>query len=263
MPFASTSSDAPMSARTAIQSVATPATAEVDPDVLGMLAFGEQTLFFSHLPLFSLNPDHTRFMSHHRFQVIVQAEFTPEQMASYVKDRKANPKTQFYTIDPQPFVLSQVFEPKGAPKLTAITATVVNGHFERDPHHEVPGLKDVKIKIARVVHGREFDPRVKKPPTLEYLFFGRGSERFLAHTIFAPADFDHVLAVKSVSADLTDRDLEQDVRIVIPEHKNIAKERLREGQRVDGMLHIGSSAASKVQLELERQIYFEERELRS
>ena len=243
--------------------VAKPAAAEDDPNVHGMLAFGEQTLFFSHLPMFDLNADRTQFMSPHRFQVIVQAAFTPEQMASYIKDRKANPKTQFYTIDPKPFVLTQVFEPKGAPKLTAVTATVVNGHFERDPHHHVPGLKGVKINIARVVHGREFDPRASKPPTLEYLLFGRGPERFLAHTIFAPPDFDHVLAVKSLSADLNDRDLEQDVRIAIPDHKNIAKERLREGQRVDGMLHIGSGAASKVQLELGRQIYFEEGELES
>src|SRR5207302_309749 len=85
--------------------------------------------------------------------------------------------------------------------------------------------------------------------------------RTLAHAIFAPPDFDQVLMVKSVSADLTDRDLEQDVRVAIPDRKNVAKERLREGQRVEGMLRIGAGAPTKVQLEIGRRIYFEEGEL--
>ncbi len=51
----------------------------------------------------------------------------------------------------------------------------------------------MKVKIARVVHGRKFDPRATKPAVLEYLVVGRGPERFLAHAIFAPPDFDHVV----------------------------------------------------------------------
>src|SRR5262249_33692974 len=146
------------------------------------------------------------------------------------------------------------------PQLSELTATVFNRHLEKKPTHPVQGLENTNIKIARVVHGREFDPRVSKPPTLEYLLFGRGPERFLAHAIFTPPDFDHVLAVKSLSADLTDRDLEQDVRIAIPDRKNVVTERLREG-RVEGMLHVGSGTPTKVQLEVGRRIYFEEGEL--
>jgi hypothetical protein len=233
-----------------------------EPATHNMLMFGEQTVFFSHLPMFeSLSSDGTRFDTPHRFQVILQAAFTPEQMASYDKDRQAHPRTQFYTIGPDEFVLSQLFEPKTRPQLAEFAATVFRGHLEEPPQHPVPGLTKVQIKIARVVHGREFHPRASKPAALEYLLFGRGSERFLAHAIFAPPDFDHVLVVKSVSADLTDRDLEQDVRVVIPDRKNTAKERLREGPRVEGMLHIGSGAPTKVQLEVGRRIYFVEREL--
>jgi hypothetical protein len=246
--------------------VAPSAAAEVDPATRpathNMLMFGEQTVFFSHLPMFqSLTKDGTKFDTPHRFQVILQAAFTPEQMASYIKDRQANPGTQFYTIGPEKFVLTRLFEPKTAPQRTEFTATIFRGHLEADPNHPVPGLEDVKVKIARVVHGRQFDPRANKPPALEYLLFGHGPERFLAHAIFAPPDFDHVLTVKSVSADLTDRDLDQDVRVTIPDRKNVASERLREGQRVEGMLRIGSGAPTKVQLEVGRRIYFEEGEL--
>ncbi len=240
---------------------ATPAAAEDDPATHNMLVFGEQTVFFSHLPMFD-SVDGAEFTSPHRFQVILQAAFTPEQMASYVKDRQAHPGTQFYTIGPEEFVLTRLFEPKTKPQLTEFAATVFRGHLEEKPQHPVPGLKDVKVKIARVVHGRQFDPRANKPDALEYLLFGHGPERFLAHAIFAPPDFDQVLMVKSVSADLTDRDLEQDVRVAIPDRKNVAKERLREGQRVEGMLRIGAGAPTKVQLEIGRRIYFEEGELR-
>ena len=60
---------------------------------------------------------------------------------------------------------------------------------------------------------------------------------------------------------MTDRDLDQDVRVTIPDRKNVASERLRVGQSVEGMLRIGSGAPTKVQLEVGRRIYFEEGEL--
>lgn len=250
------------SAAVSLGVVATPAAAEDGPNVHNMLMFGEQTVFFSHLPMFdSVNQAGTAYTSPHRFQVILQAAFTPEQMASYAKDRQANPGTQFYTINPQELVLTRLFEPATAPKMSEFTATVFNGHLERKPTHRVQGLERTKIKIGRVVHGGQFDPRASKPAALEYLLFGRGPERFLAHAISAPPDFDQVLVLESVSSDLTDRDLEQDVRVVIPDRKNTAKERLREGQRVDGMLRIGSAAPTKVQVEVGRRIYFEEGEL--
>lgn len=238
------------------------AAAEDRPATHNMLVFGDQTVFFSHLPMFdALNRARTEFRSPHRFQVILQAALTPEQMASYAKDRQANPGTQFYTIGPEEFVLTRLFEPKAAPRKTDFTATVFRGHLEAQPNHPVPGLVDVKVKIARVVHGRKFDPRASKPAALEYLVFGRGPERFLAHAIFAPPDFDHVVKLNAVSPDLTDRDLERDVHVTIPDRKNVAVQRLREGQRVEGRLRIGSGAPTKVRLEVGQRIYFEEGEL--
>ena len=109
----------------------------------------------------------------------------------------------------------------------------------------------MKVKIARVVHRRKFDPQVSKPAALEYLLFGRGPERFLAHAIFSPPDFDHVVKVNSVSPGLTDRDLSRTVHVAIPDRRNVAGQRLREGQRVEGMLRHRLGRAYKVQLEVE------------
>ena len=125
----------------------------------------------------------------------------------------------------------------------------------------MPGLQNVRVKVARVVHGRKFDPRASKPAALEYVLFGKGKERFLAHAIFTPPDFDQVLPVTLTGLELTDSDLNQDMRIVIPGRKNVAAERLRQGQRVEAMLRTGSTPPRKVQLEAGPQIYFEEGEL--
>ena len=65
----------------------------------------------------------------------------------------------------------------------------------------------------------------------------------------------------SVSPNPTDRDLEQEVHVSIPDRKNVAAQRLREGQRVDAMMRVGSAAPAKVQLEAGKRIYFEEGEL--
>lgn len=238
-----------------------PARAEDEPNTHNMLVFGDQTVFFSHLPMFQgLNASRTDFVSPHRFQVILQADLSADQMATYVKDRQAHPEAQFYTLGPEKFVLTRLFEPKTAPQMTDFTATVFRGHLEAEPNHPVRGLEEIKVKIARVVHGRKFDPKAAKPDTLEYLLFGRGAERFLAHAISAPPDFDHVLNV-SVSPNPADGDLEQEVRVSIPGRKNLAAQRLREGQRVDAMMRVGSAAPAKVQLAVGKRIYFEEGEL--
>jgi hypothetical protein len=238
-----------------------PGAAEDEKNTHNMLVFGEQAVFLSHLPMFhGLNQNGTEFVSPHRYQVILEAAFTTEQLDSYVKDRKTHASTRFCTLGPEEFVLSHLFEPEGTPRRTSFTATVFRGHLEAGGK-PIPGLEDTRVKIARVVHGRMFAPRANKPAELEYLLFGRGRERFLAHAIFAPPDFDQVLPVNLTGTELTDRDLNQDLRIAIPNRKNVAAERLRQGQRVEATLRIGSAAPRNVQLEAGPQIYFEEGEL--
>jgi hypothetical protein len=239
-----------------------PSAAEDRPATHNMLVFGERAVFLSHLPMFNRpNADGTAFLSPHRYQVILEAALTPEQLASYVKDQQAHPGTRFYTLGPEEFVLSHLFTPEGAPQRTSFTATIFRGHLEEPPPKPVPGLDNTVVKIARVVHGRMFHPGGSEPAALEYLLLGRGTERFLAHAIFKPPDFDHVLPANLIGVDLTDSDLNQSIRVVIPGRTNVAAQRLRQGQRVDAMLHVGSTPPRKVQVEAGPQIYFEEGEL--
>ena len=81
--------------------------------------------------------------------------------------------------------------------------------------------------------------------------------RRLARIRPAP-DFDHVPTVNLAGSELTDRDLNQEIGIVVPGRKNVAAERLRQGEHVEAMLSAGSSTPVKVQLEAGPEIYFEE-----
>ena len=235
---------------------ARPAAAQEDPaNFHGMLMFGEEAVFFSHLPMFGgIDPDdRTNYRSPHRYQVILEVALTQEQRAVYARDRKAHPGARFYTISPEEMVLSHLFTPATAPQRTTFTCDISRDHFERGGQ-KVPDLQQAQVKIARVVHGRKFDPQAGNLPALEYLLFGRGKERFLAHAISKPPDFDHVLPVRSLSVELSDADLSKDVRIVVPDRKNNATERLQPGKRVEAMLRIGNGQPAKVQLEAGPQI---------
>ena len=238
------------------------------PNTHNMLVFGEQAVFLSHLPMFDgPNKTKTDFRSPHRYQVILEAAFTKEGKGLrdiYVKDRQAHPATRIYTLNPGTFVLSRLFTPAKTPKLTSFTATVFRGHLEQGGV-PVPGLEKIVVEVVRVVHGRKFDPRVKDPGTLEYLLVGKGPERFLVHAIFAAPNFDQVLSVKSLGRELTDADLSEGVRVSVPNRKNIAAGRLREGEKVQGMLRLGpgqGKTPSTIRIEVGPQVYFEEGELR-
>jgi hypothetical protein len=162
-----------------------------------MLVVGKATVFLSHLPMFDgLDKTKTAFTSPHRYQAIFEATFMKdgkEATSLYVNDRRANPKTRIYTLNLEQFVLSQLFTPGDAPRLTSFNATVFRATSQGGK--PIPGLEKTRVTVTRRVHARQFEPQVKKPEQLEYVLFGREFELYLAHAIFAPPDFDHVLAV--------------------------------------------------------------------
>jgi hypothetical protein len=240
---------------------------EDPPNTHNMLVFGERTVFLSHLPMFAgLDKNKTAFVSPHRYQVIMEAAFThqgKDVTGLYFDDRQAHPDIRIYTLGPEPFVITRLFTPRDKPRLTDFGAVVVRGHLESPESETIPGLESTSVQVKRVVQGRMFDPTTTKPTALEYILFGTGSELYLAHAIFAAPDFDQVLTVKVTGVELTDRHLATDLHVTIPGRKNLAADRLRDKERVEATLRIGSpgSATSTVQLETGVQFYFEEGEL--
>jgi hypothetical protein len=239
------------------------------PNTHNMLAVGRETVFLSHLPMFdAANEDRTDFTSPHRFQVVLEATFANGNRnvtPLYTADRAAHPATRIYTVGPaqDSFVLSHLFTPADKPRVNAFGgATVFRGHLEHGGVG-IPGLQDTQVKITRVVHAHKFDPKAKKPDQLEYIVFGKGTELFLAHTIAGPPDCDHVLSARMTGQTYTDTELRQDIRVVFAARKNVASERVRAGQRLDGALRIGgaTTAPVRVQVQADVEFYFEEGEL--
>jgi hypothetical protein len=234
-------------------------TAEDGPGLHGMLIVGEQTVFLSHLPTFE---------SPHDYQVLLEAAFAKpgsDPQADYFNDRKGKGKsTKIYTLEPDPFVLPRL---AAAMPERSFKANVYRGHFEKFPSQRAKEgaqiAQNADVKVTRVIHFRKYDLTAAKPARLEYLLFGKGTELFLAHLITKPPDFDQILAVKITGHEFTNEELAKGVAVVFPGTTNAAASRLKEKQRLTGEMKVDNvPAPKKIQVEVNREFYFEEGELR-
>ena len=227
------------------------------PATHNMLVVGEETVYLSHLPMFQEKGEPPM---PHRYQAILEVTFAKQE--GYVKDRREHQTTKIYTLNPEIFVLPELVssDPQHKPLRSFKANAIFRGHLEKDG---VSILQDVEVSMQRVIHFREFDPKAKKSPQLEYLLFGRGQELFLAHLIKTPPDFDQILAVKVTGHQFTNAELAKGVPVVFPGTTNAAASRLKEKQQVAGEIKVDNvSAPKKIQVEVNREFYFEEGELR-
>ena len=237
------------------------------PSVHGMLVVGEETVYLSHLPM---------FMSPHDYQVILAVTLTnkgSDPQAIYVNDRRKTGE-RIYTFAPERFVLTDLVSPDPEhPRRSSFMGIPFRGHFERggkplsvaaagQPAAAKP--PSVGVNVAWVVHFRKFDPDADQLPQLEYLLFGKGNERFLAHLITRPPDFDQILSVKVTGHTFTDEELRRGVHITFPGRANAPEARIEEGEKVSGRILVeGKSGpeSSEIQLEAGVEFYFEAGEL--
>lgn len=216
-----------------------------------MLVVGERTVYLSHLPMFQ-DPDDPGIMPH-RFQAIFEVSF--DQQDKYVKDHQAAGAPRFYTLGPkEKFVLSDLTESAPRP----FTAEAFRGHLEKQlPDSKGAVLHDLKVRVTRVIHFQEFDPKAKRPSQLEYLLFGKGGELFLAHLILAPPDFDQLLAVKVTGHAFTDEELAKGVVVTFAGTANTPAGRLTAKQQATG----STPSLAKLQFQVSGELFFEEGEL--
>lgn len=231
-----------------------------DPNVHNMLIVGQETIFLSHLPMF-IAPD---FDSPHRYQVILEATFTKtgaNPQALYANDRKKNPTTKIYTLNPDEFVLPNLVATDARQRVSSFEAKVFRGHLEKKGKKVL--ISGVNVSVKTVVHFREFDPNASSLAQLEYILFGKGTELFLAHFITKPPDFDQVLSVTVSDHTFSDEDLRKGMRVVFARPNSIPQ-RLMETQEAVGELRDANGTASglKAKFKAVTEFYFEEGELR-
>ena len=228
------------------------------PATHNMLIVGEETVYLSHLPMFQEQGEPPM---PHRYQAILEVTFA--QQDGYAKDRREHHTTNIYTLTPRDFVLPELAsaDPQRHPLRSFTARAVFRGHLERNDR--VPIFQDVEVNVKRVIHFREFGPEAQKSPQLEYLLFGTGRDLFMAHVIAAAPDFDQMLAVKITDHDFANEELAKGVLVTFPGTANAATSRLGEKQRVTGEMPVGEARPPrKVQVEVNRELYFEEGELR-
>lgn len=246
------------------------------PAFHGMLLFGEQTAYFSHLPM---------FMVAHDYQAIFEVTFSKAEtdpLAAYLEDRRTHPKARMYGFAPiineedqdpltDLFILTDLVtpanlhDPQSPPIRSSFKGNIYRGHFETFHEHEKGGsqiLDDVVAHVTSTVLFRKFNPHPQALPQLEYFLFGKARELFLAHVITGPPDFDQVLGVQIDGQQFTDDELCQGFLVTFPGRENSEDQKIQEREQLTGQVQVSARRPDAphslaVQLEAGTQFYFE------
>jgi glyoxylase-like metal-dependent hydrolase (beta-lactamase superfamily II) len=141
----------------------------------GMLLFGRERLYFSHLPM---------ARSPHDYQLIFEGRLPDSTLALYRADA-AQHDTTVFTIEPT----EQWVLPHAVQHDTTFLAHVYRGHFERGG---VRIASSVPIRVARVVMFRRFESG-DAPAANDWISVGSSGDRYLLHRIAGRNDVDQVL----------------------------------------------------------------------
>lgn len=205
------------------------------PAVHGMVIFGTNKIYASHLPMFH---------SPHNYQVLLEIKFSdPIKKNAFVRDQQLHPEHATYTIEPVRFVLPEQIRTR-----SPYTANVYRGHFERGG---TKILEDVRFEIVNVLHFREFESGDSRSTEPHYLVFGNSREQYAVHKITQKPDFDHIVQVSADPVFLQD----SVVQITFPSREN-------QVLNVSGNVVDAYTPQRPVRLIFLRQIYLEFDDLR-
>jgi hypothetical protein len=224
--------------------------------VHNMCLVGEHGIFLSHLPM---------FMPPHDAQVILEATFLSNGKtvdSAYAADRASHRNLRFYTVQPEEFVLQELFQADPTHGLrTQFKATVFRGHLEKGGT-PVEALQNIDVHVKRLVHAHTFSGDRLAP--LTYLLFGAGTELLLAHCISGAPDFDQIVSV-TVKGPLPAADeLQRGVTIEVPARSNEPAHRLQSKDTAAVRGHVtGAHQFLDLTITVQSELYFEEGELSS
>jgi hypothetical protein len=159
------------------------------PSTHGMLVFGKEKIYASHLPM---------FRSPHDYQIILELELDTNTKKLFVVDQGKNSDHNTYMIEPETFILpDMIHNPK------PFKANLYRGHFERG------GKKiasDIVVSIKQVIYYKKINPEEVKSGTTDFIIFGNPKEQFIVHQLTNRPDFEQILEVKTESDALIKND---------------------------------------------------------
>jgi hypothetical protein len=234
--------------------------------VHGMLLFGGDALYVSHLPMFD---------SPHNFQVILEVGFDDAVSEVLRADREAG--GDMYTFEPAKFHITELDPSGDGPARSSIEGTIYRGHFERGGR---PIARGAVAEVRNVVYFNELDVEAhhRADQDLTYLCFGRAGQLHLVHQITASPDFDQVLTARLVPGTVTDpagrsvgeevtRGFDHAVPVRFRGRSDTPEARLAPNETTEGFFFatVGPTGSHGfgVEVETDRELYVEMRELGS
>lgn len=171
--------------------------------VHGMVVFGSPAtgLYMSHIPMF-----------HHPHDV--QAFFKVSFPGADVFEDGT------YTFQPERFALDDVIDGR----LDTFKGTLFRGSFEGDGKP----MRDVTVKVERVIDAAALRHDTPVPSTLEYRVIGTPQDAYVIHPITGAPDFDHLVRLDLSHSTLTAQDIAAGVRLVLPRPDKV-EERITSG----------------------------------
>ena len=184
-----------------------------------MLLVGDQSIYASHLPMF------TRTI--HRYQAVFEVNLNEEGNEIYQRDR-AQSGSELYSFSPR-----KTFTMPALKVGDAFPAVLFRGHLEQSGVL----LGQVEITIKRVIHFHRFDESLIRPGDLTYFVVPSKADgkSFLFHWITtptrgndSPADqFDHILTASlSSEQKIPAIDVGQTAWLVVGESKDTFADRI-------------------------------------
>jgi hypothetical protein len=149
----------------------------------GMLLFGKQATYASHLPMFH---------APHDYQVILKLRLVdhPRQRTLLAYEQAKADGNKLFTLVPTPLDLTKVI----SGELTTFYAQLFAGHFERGGTE----LGSVRAHVEKVLFSAKLKDDQPDQQLERYVVFGENGEYFGAHIIAGKPSFDSIVQVAPV-----------------------------------------------------------------
>ena len=149
------------------------------PGVHGMLLFGDQVTYASHLPMFHPPHDYQVLL-----KLVLHNKSGTNTLALYEQAKKDT--STYLTLVPEVMDLTQVIS--GAK--TSFAAAVYKGHFERGGQN----LGQVRVEVSQVLYSAKIAAQ-QVPSSDQYLAFGSNGEYYAMHLIVGRPSFDAIVGI--------------------------------------------------------------------
>ncbi|MBC7531857.1 MAG: hypothetical protein H7318_09780 [Oligoflexus sp.] len=149
----------------------------------GMVLFGSDTLFVSHVPM---------FMSPHDWQAVIQVKLshaTSDALAVYQKAKATLGNQGLFTIKPKPFVLPSLL----SGQIKSFQADLYKGNFE-DGGRVI--LSNVTVTVDEILYKSQLKKTSEALEQLTYIPVDTAEASYLVHQITAPQNFDHIVQIQ-------------------------------------------------------------------